>query len=374
MAMALFWGFRLGHLQWGDAAILVNGLSFRAAPVIYNWQAPFTVFLHQRLWHYLADPLFGASVADVYALVSVVAGGGFVLVLLGVAKTLGRTSAERLGVVGLVGTVGSVQLFFGYVENYSLISLGLLIFLGLGLRVVAGQAPLWSASLALAVTNAFHPSTVILWPAVLYLLWLTTQSRPSDLRLKRLLDVVLPPAVVATSVLSLMSLGNHGLRAFLGDDRPGGGDHVWFVPLFEITTDYQHYTMFSLGHLLDWLNLQFLVSGVAVGGLLLLAGWRWRTKRAWFRRGERVAFERAVFLGVASLGYTLLTWVWNADYGIRKDWDLFSPPAFAYTLLFAFLLPRALPDEDEFSEASVFLIGVAAVHLVGWVYTNWAGW
>ena len=66
-----------------------------------------------------------------------------------------------------------MQLFFGYVENYTIISLGLIISLFLAWQTLQGKlSPLWPV-LALSITNAFHPSTVFLWPGLWLLAWLS---------------------------------------------------------------------------------------------------------------------------------------------------------------------------------------------------------
>ena len=80
----LFWLARLRHLRWGDSYLLSIALSYPDLElrVIYNWQAPFTVFLHQRLWQFVAEPLLGWPVETVYAAISIGCGVLFVYLLL----------------------------------------------------------------------------------------------------------------------------------------------------------------------------------------------------------------------------------------------------------------------------------------------------
>jgi hypothetical protein len=368
-ALPLFWLGRIQHLGWGDAQILVIGLS-DVEPVIYNWQAPFTVFLHQRVWSLFAQPLFGWPVETVYAVISVICGGFFVYFLLNLAYDLGRTTLERITIAALVLTTGSMQLFFGYVENYTLISVGLILCLWLGVRTLRHQAPLWQPALALALTNACHPSTVVLWPAVIYLGWRRLRIEEPG---RVFLNLTLPAFILGNTVLTLMEAGDHGLTSFLGDDRPGGSDHIWFVPLFNTRTEWERYTMFSPAHLLDWANEQFLIS---VFGLAILVIGLWLFARASQNR-QLTTEDRTIisFLGIASFFYLLLTWVWNADYGIRKDWDLFAPSAFVYTLLAGFVLVRLLKGQDKKSEralaqAALFMTAVAALHTATWLVSN----
>lgn len=365
LALPLFWWGRIQHLTWGDAAILVAGLSHPELTVIYNWQAPLTVFLHQRLWALLFEPNFGWGVAQVYALVSVVSGGFFVFISLALAHQLGTRLVEKALIAGLILTSGSMQLFFGYVENYTLISVGIMLFLWMGLRVLAGQAPFWLPVLVLALTNAFHPSTVFLWPAVLYLGWWNfRQGKPMGYLLFSLL---LPPLMVANSLLTFMELGNHGLDAFLGDDRPGGGDHSWFVPLFETESHLERYTMFSAAHWVEWLNEHYLIStfGLFIIGLAILFFWRTKHTVAIAKRPQ------LYFLSIASFCYVALTWLWNADYGVRKDWDLFSPSAFVYSVLAGYLLGHILKDEPvKLAEYTLFMVVVSGLHTASWVFAN----
>jgi len=378
LSLPIFWLFRIRHLNWGDANILVIGLSHPELTVIYNWQAPFTVFLHQRLWALVANPFFGSGVDTVYALISILCGGVFVYVALRLAYDLGKNGLQRALIAGFVMTSGSMQLFFGYVENYTVISLGIIIFLWLSLKVLRNEAPLWSAVLALSLTNAFHPSTVVLWPAAFYLAWRLYQADKP--RPKLLLDLLLPPLIVAASVLTLMELGDHGLSAFLGDDRPGGGDHVWLVPLsLDTPNQWQHYSMFSLAHFLDWANLHFLISvfGVFVLGVYLKdEGTRSGQKDEILEYDEDASSfiphpsSFLNFLIIASAMYLLFTWVWNADYGVRKDWDLFSPSAFVYSVLAALLLIRMLKEKAALAQAALLIIAASGLHTAAWVLSN----
>ncbi len=374
----LFWWGRIRHLRWGDSYLLTQALSTPDLElrVIYNWQAPFTVFLHQRLWQFVAEPLLGWPVEYVYAAVSILCGMIFVYVLLSFTARLGRDRLESALLAGLMLTTGSMQLFFGYVENYTIISLGLLVTLFLAWRALHGEiGPAWPV-LALSLTNAFHPSTVFLWPGMWLLAWLCWRRGYVTLS-GGLWQTLLPPLLVGGSVLALMESGGHGLAALLGADRPGGGDGVWFVPLFHIDPQwqkYQPYTMFSAAHMIDWANVHLLISPFGLPLLILLL----ITNLPQARRAQLPSHlfpqpaERdfAAFLSVSSAMYILLTWLWNPDYGGRKDWDLFAPSAFVYTLLAGYVLVRTLKDREKLAQAGLFVTAVALLHTAAWIFTN----
>lgn len=151
--------------------------------------------------------------------------------------------------------------------------------------------------------------------------------------------------------------------------------------------------MFSLGHLLDWANEHFLISpfGLPLLLLALLNGIASRLRSAQpsqhnGRLASPIHSERndsgaTLFLTIASLTYLLLTFIWNPDYGGRRDWDLFAPSAFVYTLLAAYLLTRHLTDRPPSPESSCtlarvarLLIAASALHTIAWIYYNTIPW
>jgi hypothetical protein len=393
VAMAVpFWLFRIRHLRWGDALFIVKALSYtgpdRPVWTIYNWQSPLTIFTHAQLW-LLLNPLLGVGVDTLYAITSVLSGVGFVYILLLLADSLGRDRLEKATIFGLVITTGSMQLFFGYVENYSIISLGLILTLYLAACSLRGEISLAWPSLALAVTNAFHPSTIVLWPALGYAGWqIAGRQSSAGGKASEWAKLVLPPILVFAGLVALMTAGGHGPEAMLIDDRPGGSDGIPFVPLFRVTTEWQHYTMFSLAHVLDWANEHFLISPFGLP-LLLLAlvariGWQTSAKAtqgdSQSQPGSQLVqsdWGLTSFLIIAGLAYLLLTFVWNPDYGGRKDWDLFAPSAFVYTPLAAYLLVLQLRDWQAspggkcvLARIARLLIAVSALHTIAWVYYN----
>lgn len=402
LSILLFLLFRIVHTRWGDAYILVNGIAWPdpALRLTATWQAPLTVWLHARLWA-LGNALFvWPNAWPVYRIVSPLAGALYVYLLLRLADSVGRNRTEKLLIVGLMATLGTIQLFFGYAENYTLAAVGILLFLWLALETLRGRRALWQPALALAITNGLHPSTVVLDPALLYVAWVWVRQGEKagkggmSRAMAAVLQITVPMATVAAAVVVLMELSGHGLAALATTDRPGGGDARWFVPLTEVSTRWERYTMFSWAHLRDWLNEQMLTAPVTLGGLVivaasLLAG-RWQRRESAQADGERLGMNpqpgtaepaeagtessELVFLAVCTGLYWLFTFVWNPDYGGQRDWDLFSLAAIPATLLLARALPRVLPNRGHLAQAALMLTTVSAVHTSAWVYQNTLPW
>jgi hypothetical protein len=172
--------------------------------------------------------------------------------------------------------------------------------------------------------------------------------------------------LVFVGVLALMTAGGHGIDALLGVDFPGGGDRRWFVPLFHTATRWEHYTLFSPGHLVDIVNEQLLVAPAIWPALILVAVLAWR-RLPWHDPVYRV-------LALCAGLYLLLTLVWNPDYGGQRDWDLFAPAAVPAALWLGYVLPRGLPERGALKAAAWALIASQAYHLIAWVYQNTLPW
>lgn len=361
----LFWFGRLVHTRWGDAYILVNAIPHPEVRLTYNWQAPLDIYLHAKTWA-LGHWLFGwPDAMPAYWLLSTLAGVVFIFVLARLADDLGRDRGEKLLVFGLIATLGTMQLFFGYVESYTFICLGILAYLWLALRCLRGETDLWYPASVLALTHGFHPSTLVLQPSLWYLGWVVWSRRRLSRRAVAL-RIVVPSLLVGGGVLLLMEAGGHGLDALLGEDFPGGGDHRWLVPLLRTTTRWERYTMFSWPHLLDIINEQLLTAPVVLPALVLVFLW---TGHRLDKRDQRTRF-----LVVAAGCYLLLTLIWNPDYGGRRDWDLFAPASLPLTLLLAYVLPRTVPERPTLRRIGLPLIAVQLIHTAAWVYQNTRPW
>jgi hypothetical protein len=383
LSLVPFWLFRLAHTRWGDAYILSQAIAHPLVRLTYNWQAPLTVYLHARLWA-LGHGLWGwADAMPAYALTSTLAGGAFVYVLAKLSAEWSLSPTLRLPAdsrqpaaplrpqavlpFGLVITLGTTQLFFGYVENYTLMSLGMMIYLWLAWRCLQGRLTPIGPATALAITHALHPSTVVLAPSLVYLGWVWSRRRTQPgSGLTAVWQIALPMIVVAGGVIALMESGGHGLAYLVGEDRPGGGDGRWWVPLWKTTTRWEHYTMFSWEHVLDLVNEQLLLTPVGLPALLCLATLAWPR----VRRGTAWTY----LLGLATSAYLLFIWTWNPDYGGQRDWDLFAPAAIPLMLLLADRLTTALPDQEGSLQGGVILVAAQAFHTIAWVYQNTLPW
>ncbi len=368
LLLIAFYLFPIVHTRWGDAYILSQAIAWPdpSLRLTHSWQAPLDVFLHSQLWLALGERYGWQDALPVYRLLSPIAGMIYLAVLLHLAAP--RDLAPGWLTFGLLATLGLMQLFFGYVENYSFAASGILTFLWLGGRVLQGRTPLWLAALILGITNATHPSTAVLGPALLYLAWVTWQ-RGTISGPRVVVETALPLLAAAGGTLALMEAGGHGLVAILTTDRPGGSDASWFVPLWATRTRWEAYTLFSWQHGRDLLNQMLLVAPVILPSLL----WLWLTTR---RVIDGVADGQTAtrrFLMIAATFHLLLIVIWNPDYGGQRDWDLFSL-AWIPTTLWLISIAQAKLDYATLLAGFTPLMVLQALHTAAWVYQNTLPW
>lgn len=301
------------------------------------------LYLHSRVYHY-ANGLLGWSVAQVYAVVSAVAGGIYLFILVLLANQ--AAPASRFGFVGLALSGGYVQLFFGEIENYTMVATMILIYLAVAHLYVRRRAPLWAASGALSLAIAFHLLAGWLLPSLGYLFLLS--KKRSEVRSigGGILGLTLPLAA------ALAFLHFHGLpiQRLLDSSHVSG-----------MGGNYARY--------LAPLQLEYHGGIVNVLALLLPAVFM-LPALAYFGRLGRDPYSR--FLQIGTFSMLLFAFIWRAQLGVYEDWSLFAPG----------LVPAALLVSRSFfldSRAGGWRIAAAlmltgSLHTLLWILSNHFRW
>ncbi len=267
---------------------------------------PFSEPLAAAVWGAYARVLrgMGIPVDPVTAgVLPVVCGIAAAAILWGIASELTRRSGSRVIAFAVLATLGIVQLYFGYIESYPVVSVAILAYLWLGLRRARdADHPIWLA-LALAVTIPFHLATVFLAPSYLYLL--LRDQRPA---LQRVGLTVLPFAGAAGLLVLLGYPPQRWLGAFRIAARavePGHGAGFYA----------RAYPPVSLDHAWDLLNAILLVLPVPL--MLLLAAMAGSTRVAKQERDPAT-----IFLAIAAIPGLLLAAALVLPVAPAQDWDL----------------------------------------------------
>ncbi|MGH7741779.1 MAG: tetratricopeptide repeat protein, partial [Candidatus Eiseniibacteriota bacterium] len=360
----LFWTFREAHTLLGDGHPLTENLPLGQQ---FHPDEPLALFLHQQFYR-LTRALFahpGRALADIahdtVGLSSALAGALFVPIAWRLSRSLatGRATDEApprrggsaptaLVFLALIAQ-GYLQLFFGYVENYTLSCLVIAAFALCSMLVIEGRAPLILPVALVIFDSALHLAGALLVPALGVLL-VQQLLRPAGWRAAAR-DLAIGLAILAATNAALALLHPHyswfGMLAHLagsvtragssyGFKRPGAGDFL-----------NQQMLIGPLGLFL------FLpaAAGAALGGV-------WRSwKGAFF-----VALGGAFVIASVIAG--------DSNLGVARNWDLLAPAGFVFTLA---ALALALAAEWPARDLSrwLFLLGaVSLFHTVPWIANN----
>ncbi len=299
-----FWFFR------GTTHFLGNGYShlesLSGGTPIIKWHEPGESLLH--LW--VAQILGGNNPDHVllsFQILSVLAGILFVtLVVWTAGKLFGSVLDRILFSLGLA-TAGNVILFFGYVENRSLLAVCIGAFTCLGLLAAEGKLKRWVTLFPLALAIFMHIFGVILIPAALYLLVAGTRFE------RKLVNLSNPSKLGLVLVCGLVA----ALGLWIGLSRSMFFEISLMHPFANRLT-VAGYTMFSGAHLMDFVNLILLLFPAVVLALVLFA--HSQSRPTW----SHARYRFLIILVLSALG---AAFIFDPKLGMPRDWDLFAFPA-----------------------------------------------
>ncbi len=295
---------------------------------------PLDFFLHLKVYD-IGSTLAGFEPKDAYETVSCAAGLLFVVCLWKISCLLGRRREEQMPLFLFLITLGSLQLFFGYGESYTLVTLASCWYVLAALRSLRGGGVAWPA-LALALSASLHAMALCLVPSFLFLVWRKHRSaRIEALLARRIPRIAVPVAIVAAWVL-YSKIYPHSL------------------PLFA-DTDKGTYGLLSPGHLLFLLNAALLVSPFG----LIWAGA--------FTLSRRETDPDVRFLRWSALGPLVLMFAHDAYLGGR-DWDLMSFPGL-FCALWGFSC-MARTGGFTAARAAVMIVPIMGIHTALWIGVN----
>jgi len=267
----------------------------------------FSSFGESLLHNWVKDIVGGSTrtaALTSFRIISVASGIGFLLVLLSAARALfERLSSRIFFVLGLLSGA-YLLLFFGYVEYYSVLTLAVAAFCLIGLLTTQGRLPRWLPLLIVAVASLLHVFGLTMLPAAVYLLFRDTRAGRRIAALPGIVRIA-----VLTVALAALAAGFFYLYATSFTFRFN------FVPLIEDRFTVEGYTLLSLHHLTDYLNLLLLLLPGLPLVLLAAAG---KSMRRELTRPE------LRFLLTALIPALAAAFLFDPKFGMPRDWDLFA--------------------------------------------------
>ncbi len=342
----LFYLFRSRNLYLGDGYLLTTILENDAAPLPIRpgWG---TLMLHRIVFRLLRAGGIASPGVTSFAVVSSLAGVAYVFLVFRGAAIHRRVFPDLRGrvvtalmAIPLLATA-EVQLFFGYVENYTIVHLLLLAFLVEGSRALLEERARPLPFILFLLAAAFHWGAVIAFPAVVYLA-VTLDLVPASLRRLPIVALLVLFLFVVPPTVSQLSI--HGM----------------FVPWVGAGTNAP-YGFFSASHLLFVLNLVLLLAPLPAVVLFV-------RRASAGDRNDRTAGRIEHFAGIAALSFVAFAFVMRPYLGPR-DWDLFSFFAPCAALWASVVLLRTV-DAKRLAATAALAAGLGAFLLFPWIEGN----
>ncbi len=297
------------------------------------------LYVHSRFWHHTSRA-FGWSVEYSYQFLSSLAGGFFVVLLLVFSWAVLGEKRWIVLVLG-IGSAGFMQLFFGDVENYTLVTLLMLVYFFAGYLYLEARCSLLVPSAVLAVAICFHLLAAFLLLSLAYLYGVALRRRQwVGIAGAAVTLVAIPVAVVAY-------FHYHGLPL----------EVIRTTNAFGQAGNIQRFATPDLAYHGQITSLLFLLFPPALCFVPLIA----------YRRVRLDSFN--VFMLLAACVLVGYMFIWRAQLGVYNDWNLYAATALPLAILFWHNFARAVALVNK-AGIGAALILTSAVHSYAWIIAN----
>jgi tetratricopeptide (TPR) repeat protein len=352
---SIFWIFKEGTTFLGDGFWLSYAIqhidSVENLPTIFH-NEPLSGFVVWNLYRLIQEWHMSSSPHLAFALVSMLCGVAFIIGLTFLTLRLAKDKSDRPWIFIFIAATAGIQLFFGYVENYPPAYAGYVFFVLTGILYLRGTFSIMVPSIIFAILFVFYFGSLAFAPALLLLYLEVIVAR-------RYMIAIVSFVISVTIAFLLLMVSGYSLGVFL-DILLSGGSHL--VPLSNLNSAWQGYTMFSFKHIVELINLQLLLSPFALimFAVLIVTGFRtvgWKN-REW------------IFIFVNACCGLVMLLIFQSDIGMSRDWDLLSMFQLSLVIAVAFLVSHIV--SDEITRHKIFLIMgfITLIHTAGFVVLN----
>ncbi len=344
--------FRISAPLLGDGFFLVRNFSeaFRGISPLYLRNEPLATY-----YYYGCTLLFGTSSFEAFLnsfwLASTFSGVIFLLVSYFAIDNLFEDAQTKLLTFLFVSTASYMQLFFGYVETYSVVLAVVSVYLLCSILFLKHKLVFLWVSISLFVACVIHYLALLLVPSFLYLL-------VREFRARGIKQIVIGIAIIAAGAFITFWLAD-----FQIENLSSYVPHKHYLSLEKLAEGFeaysQAYTLFSIYHLIDWVNLYILLCPVAI----VMAVWA-------LVKWEVTVWKSSIvfFLLLIVVPLVVFTFIAKYDLGAAKDWDVaasFIPVLIIFSCLIFF---KTVAFESK--RVMIALLGITMLNSSVWFTLN----
>jgi Tfp pilus assembly protein PilF len=351
----IFWIFRVTSYFLGDGQLILRNMQNlgSADQFVFGYQRePLVGFCIVLLTNFFIVLKRLNPTLDAYTWLSIFSGVIFAVAAWKFVKYYAEERTEQYLLFFLLITTGVSQLFFGYIENYTLSSAGVLIFLLLGISYLKGNISVVWVTVIYGVTFILHFGTLIFLPALTFLFYIAVKRKQAG-------ELAASIFLTGVIVYALLQLSQYPLE-LMKDVLGGSGQHIvtFSLPLGK----NQAYDFISSNHVLDVVNFFFL-SYPAITILLILS-----SIMTW--GSHRTINNETIFLLFSGFCGSIFIMVLNCDIGMSRDWDIIAPMSLGIPIV-AIALWSTIEQDGKFkNQILIMLCVVSLIHTGLWVGVN----
>ncbi len=324
---------------------------------LHNPPEPLDFFLHSILYMGL-NPLTGISAETIYTSLSIIFGLLFVVAiyLFNFPKTIDRSTGALAKM--LIISLGGIQIFFGYVESYSLLYPATLLFILYAYRFLSNRSGLIPTTIIFVLAVSSHLSGWILLPAFLYLLYIhyfVFKTIEPVSKFEKIKPIII-------SLVPLLILLGFDLKQRLEYPQYQTGLSEMLLPFYKVG----EYSVISFAHLIDIINEILLIAPIIFILLPLFLKNRLLKKT----NDNNIDKPHKYFFALLLIPSVLFIFLFDPKLGMARDWDLFSTPmAIVGLVAVLFAISRKYFDTISKYSKTVLVFGVIFFASI-WIFMN----
>lgn len=314
---AIFYIFRIQTDMYGDTLTLLSLLAEKKYTLgdllDFRDKEPLTRLVHQSL-----ASIFGIDQKLTFQIVSAVSGGLFLILVIPFILTRKNIKSWKLLALIILIFAGANQLFFGHVEDYTLIYLAITVFLILAWNLFDGKKIFGWMVIVFLIGSRLHIEMILLLPALLYAgaFWFEQRRGRSNHWLHpRKIILLVSVSIVCAVLLYLFYFEAH--RYSTGDQKEIMTKI--FLPVVNPLPEPHSYSLLSLNHLSDVIQQLFFTASPALVLLTIIM--------VTYYKGIRWNEPHLIFSIIAVFYFIVFNFTINPMLSMPRDWDMLSPVA-----------------------------------------------
>lgn len=319
-----------------------------ASDQYFAYNEPLPLFLIWKLWK-LLHAINVSIVPEIpYIIISIISGFISLLIIWSISKTIASDIIDRILLFLFFIGSGGLQLFFGYVENYSFVYLFMLLFLWSSILYTQNKIDLIVPSIIYGFLFVSHFGMLIVAPSLIILYY-------HSYRADKKKDILTSIGATIITTATLLWLCGYSLKIFADQLLQNSNRFIRI-------TSYNGYQLISWGHLINLINIQMLISPFAL--IIIIVSLFTISKQIF--KGDKAI----LFLVISATSGIVFTTILNFRIGMSRDWDLISSFLLGIVVLAGYAWNKIQFEQTTKRKLFIMIVVLSIIHTASWISVN----